>query len=99
MKLIPVIELAHELRIIQSDPCPVYCDSKTTVLISLEAASVKRSAFLLQKMIFMQECTAQLLIKFYQIPEKDNVADEMTKYIVFDKWKAHLMYSNNLRKD
>ena len=41
----------------------------------------------------------QLLIKFYQIPEKDNLADEMTKYIVFDKWKAHLMYSNNVRKD
>ena len=97
MKLIPEIELANELRIIQSDPCPIYCDSKTTVLISLEAASVRRSAFLLRKMLFMQECSSQLILKFYQIPEKDNIADEMTKYIVLAKWKAHLMYANNMR--
>ena len=51
---------------------------------------MKRAAWLMNKLVFVQDAGEQGQILVTDCDERDNISDGNTKYIVYGRWKMHL---------
>ena len=80
----------QELGIHMTEPTVVYCDSQSTIFVSNDATSVKRSVWLLRRAAVLREAVDAREFVFNKIGDPDNCADMNTKAIPLAKLK-HLM--------
>ena len=92
---IPIREFLHEALVLQTHPTPFYIDSKSTVDVSNDDASAKKSIWMIRRAVVLQELGALEVIKPILISEADNAADAMTKYLVFRVWIRHMRFILN----
>ena len=62
-------------------PTPVWCDNEACCLISQDATSLKRLAYVARRCKFMQELHEMGVIRIMHVPGTRNPADIMTKYV------------------
>ena len=60
---------------------PLRCDNDATLLVSQDATSVKRLAYVARRCKFMQELHEETEINMGHVPGTRNPADLMTKYL------------------
>ena len=60
---------------------PLWCDNDATLLVSKEATSIKRLAYVARRCKFMQELHEEQEILLKHVPGTRNPADLMTKYL------------------
>jgi hypothetical protein len=77
----------QELHIPQVPPSPLYVDSLSSVFVANDEASVKKSVWMIRRAIVVQEAVALKEIAVIKIDEENNLADLMTKYVKYDKWR------------
>ena len=72
-----------ELGVVQEVPTPVVTDSRATVLVARSKEAMKKSIYLMRRVLFLQECVEDEEIQVYSCKGKFNLADVFTK-AVFD---------------
>jgi hypothetical protein len=63
------------------EPTPLWCDNEATLLVSHDATSIKRLAYIARRCKFMQELEEEGEILLGHVPGDRNPADIMTKYM------------------
>ena len=91
---VPLRGLLQELRVLQLQATPVFCDSLSTVFVANDAASVRRSVWLQRRAAVLRELKDIDEINFIKISERDNVSDGHTKPITRDRYQFHLRYTH-----
>ncbi|KAL1500369.1 hypothetical protein AB1Y20_013032 [Prymnesium parvum] len=76
-----------ELRISQEVPTPIYSDSRSTLLVAQNAAALRKSIYILRRVLFMREAVSNGEVDFYSCAGGTNPADPLTKHV---KKKAFL---------
>ena len=79
--------LLHELHIHQLLPTPLYLDSLSSVFAANDEAAVKKSVWMIRRAVVVQEAVLLKEIEVQHISDEDNLADLMTKYTKFTKWR------------
>ena len=69
----------------------------TTVFVITADTAIKRSAWLLRRVMVLEEGVSQGLIEPIHINEFDMVADPFTKYLVLHVWRRLQHYAGNWR--
>ena len=77
-------------------PTPVYCDSQSTVFVSRDATSVKRSVWLLRRTNVLREAVDHKDFFFDKVTDEDNCADPLTKSVKRDKLKHVLSHTHGV---
>ena len=78
---IPFRGIFVELGIFQEVPTPIVVDSRSTLLVARDRAAMKKSLYIMRRVLFMQECVADGDAEFYSCKGKMNLADSFTKAI------------------
>ena len=78
---IPFRGILTELGIFQEVPTPVVVDSRSTLLVARSKASMKKSIYIMRRVLFMQECIEDGEVECYSCKGKVNLADSFTKPI------------------
>ena len=78
---IPFRGILAELGIFQEVPTPLVVDSRSTILVARDRAAMKKSLYIMRRVLFMQECVADGEIEYYSCKGKMNLADSFTKPI------------------
>ena len=63
------------------EPTPLWCDNEACLLVSQDATSIKRLAYIARRCKFMQELHEEEEILLGHVPGTRNPADMMTKYM------------------
>jgi hypothetical protein len=79
--------LLQEFHIPQLAPSPLYIDSLSSVFAANDEASVKKSVWMIRRAVVVQEAVVLKEISAIKISDAENLADVMTKYIKFSKWR------------
>ena len=95
-KLLPIRGLAHEMRVPQVGPSPMWFDSASTIFVVRDEMSMRRSAWLLGKVKFMQDASKDGEIDARKVVTDDNTADSKTKYVGNKTYWRHLLYTHNI---
>ena len=82
-------EMLREMSI-PTGAVPIYVDSESTLLVANNERSVKRSVWTIRRVIVLQEAVAHELAAVRKIDEADNLADLLTKYLKFVRWRRHI---------
>ena len=90
--------ILQELRIRQGVATPFYLDSRTTVLVATDDAAARKSVWLKRRIAVLQEGVDLGEIQPIFIPERNMVADPLTKYLTYPVWIRHMAYLLNDRK-
>ena len=64
-----------------SDPIRMWCDNEAAVMVSRDATSIKRLAYIARRCRFLQELHDLRIIRLHNICGKENPADALTKDI------------------
>jgi hypothetical protein len=64
-----------------NDPVVIWCDNSAAVLVSKDATSIKRLAYIARRCRFLQELDARRVIKLHHVPGAANPADALTKHV------------------
>ena len=80
-QIIPFRGILTELGIVQEVPTPLVVDSRSTLLVARSKASMKKSIYLMRRILFMQESIDDGEIECYSCKGKLNLADPFTKPI------------------
>ena len=89
-------EQLHEIHILQVHPNALYIDAQSVVFTANDDASVKRSVWTIRRALVVQETIAHKHLVAVKISDVNNLADLMTKYIKFDKWRRVMDYLLNV---
>ena len=68
----------HELG---DQPVRIWCDNEAAVLVSKDATSIKRLAYIARRCRFLQELTERGDIRLLNVPGTANPADALTKHV------------------
>ena len=92
---VPVIGVMQELRIQLGKPVPFYLDSKTTVFVASSDSAVKKSVWLIRRVVVIEEGVMNDYIQPVHITERDMAADPFTKYLTHGVWSRHMHFVLN----
>ena len=93
--VVPTNGVLQELRIRLGQPTPFYLDSATTVFVSKDEASIKKSVWLIRRAAVASEAAEHSEIEPIHIPEYNMVADPFTKYLPHSTWARLTHYLLN----
>ena len=62
-------------------PVRIWCDNEAAVLVSKDATSIKRLAYIARRCRFLQELTERGDIRLLNVPGTANPADALTKHV------------------
>jgi hypothetical protein len=82
----------------QDRPTPTFTDSATSIFVANDDGAVKRALWLRRRVLVLRDGVDDGEFEPIKIPEEDNAADVYTKYLVFQKWKRHTDFINNMNK-
>ena len=71
--------------VLGTEPVRIWCDNEGAVLVSKDATSIKRLAYIARRCRFMQELVTRKVITLLDVPGDANPADALTKHIA-PKW-------------
>ena len=77
----PFSGILSELGIKQSAPVPIFSDSRSTILAARSHSSLKKSLYVLRRILFMREGHDNGEWNFYSCKGKINPADPLTKHL------------------
>ena len=60
--------------------------------------ALKRALWLRRRVLVLRDGVDEGEFEPIKIPEEDNASDVYTKYLVFQKWKRHTDFINNMNK-
>ena len=60
---------------------PVWCDNEACVMVSKDASSLKRLAYVTRRVRMMQELVHRGFVRILNVPGKANPADPLTKHV------------------
>ena len=63
------------------DTVPVWCDNEVTVMVSKDASSVKRLAYIVRRVRLLQELDRRGVVRLHNVPGTANPADALTKHL------------------
>ena len=63
------------------DPVRIWCDNEAAVLVSKDATSIKRLAYIARRCRFLQELHDRNIVRLLNVPGKANPADALTKHV------------------
>lgn len=95
-KLMLYREQLHEIHIHQVHPSALFIDAQSVVFTANDDASVKRSVWTIRRALVVQEAVAHKHLIAIKISDTNNLADLMTKYIKFEKWRRIIDYLLNV---
>ena len=78
---IPFRGILTELGIVQATPTPIVVDSRSTLLVARDKAAMKKSLYIMRRVVFMQECVDDGEVEMYSCKGKMNLSDCFTKPI------------------
>ena len=93
--VIPINGTLQELRIRCGAATPFYLDSKTTVFVATNDTAVKKSVWLVRRVVVIADGVKQGEIQPIHINDPDMCADPLTKYLTFPVWDRHMAYMLN----
>ena len=79
--------------ILGNDPVPLWWDNEVVVMVTKDASSEKRMAYVARRIRFMQELQRLQIISIFHGSGKANPADSMTKHlgkVEFRKYMSRL---------
>ena len=82
---IPFRGIMTELGIFQEVPTPIVVDSRSTLLVARCKAAMKKSLYIMRRVLFMQECVDDKEVEYYSCKGKMNLSDCFTKAIYCTK--------------
>ena len=68
-------------NVLGNDPVPMWCDNEACCLVTRDASSIKRLAYIARRVRLIQELEARRVISIQNIEGKSNPADVLTKYL------------------
>lgn len=77
-----------ECGIDQSIPTPIYTDSRSTILAARSLGSLKKSLYILRRVLFMLEGHDEGEFEFYSCKGEENPADVFTKIVQYAAFLA-----------
>ena len=75
---------------------PIFLDSQSVVFSARDEASIKRSIWIVRCAVHVQEAAAQKIISVLKISTEFNLADVMTKYLKYIRWRKFMDYMLNI---
>ena len=96
-RAVPIRELLHEALVLQTHPMGLFLDSISTIHVANDEAAAKESVWMIRRAVVIQEAVELEVVRAIKIPESDNAADPLTKYLKHSTWARHMMYLLNAR--
>ena len=93
--MVPCSGLLQELHILLGARVPFYLDSMTTVFVISSDTAIKRSAWLMRRVVVLEEGVSEGYLEPVHIREYDMAADPFTKYLPLTVWLRHMHYVLN----
>ena len=97
-RIITARGLLQEMHYPQDRPTPTFTDSATSIFVANDDGALKRALWLRRRVLVLRDGVDEGEFEPIKIPEEDNAADVYTKYLVFQKWKRHTDFINNMNK-
>jgi hypothetical protein len=97
-RIITARGLLQEMHYPQNRPTPTFTDSATSIFVANDDGAVKRALWLRRRVLVLRDGVDTGEFEPIKIPEEDNASDVYTKYLVFQKWKRHSDFINNMNK-
>ena len=98
-RIITARGLLQEMHYPSDRPTPTFTDSATSIFVANDVNALKRALWLIRRVRVLQEGVDAGEFEPIKIPEEDKyAADVYTKYLVFQKWKRHTDFINNMNK-
>ena len=97
-RIITARGLLQEMHYPQVRPTPTFTDSATSIFVANDDGALKRALWLRRRVLVLRDGVDEGEFEPIKIPEEDNAADVYTKYLVFQKWKRHTDFINNMNK-
>ena len=94
--LAPTNGTLQELSIRRGMPTPFYVDSISTVFVATDDKAIKKSVWLIRRAGVLRDGVTYNDIQALHVPEYNNIADPLTKYLTLAVWKRHMHYLLNL---
>ena len=94
--LAPTNGTLQELSIRRGMPTPFYVDSISTVFVATDDKAIKKSVWLIRRAGVLRDGVTYNDIQALHVPEYNNIADPLTKYLTLAVWKRHMHYMLNL---
>jgi len=66
--------------------------------VANDDGALKRALWLRRRVLVLRDGVEEGEFEPIKIPEEDNASDVYTKYLVFQKWKRHTDFINNMNK-
>ena len=67
--------------ILGNDPVRMWCDNEAAVMVSKDATSIKRLAYIARRVRFLQELVERAIVTMLNVSGKVNPADALTKHV------------------
>ena len=90
--------LLQEMHYPQVRPTPTFTDSATSIFVANDDSALKRALWVIRRVKVLRDGVDDGEFEPIKIPEEDNASDVYTKYLVFQKWKRHSDFINNMTK-
>ena len=97
-RIITARGLLQEMHYPSDRPTPTFTDSATSIFVANDDGALKRALWLRRRVLVLRDGVDEGEFEPIKIPEEDNAADVYTKYLVFQKWKRHTDFINNMNK-
>ena len=94
--LVPINGILQEVRVRLGVPTPFYLDSLSSVCVSNNDASAKKSVWLRRRAVVLHEGVGLNEICVTHIVDPCMVADVFTKYLPYPRWRRHMWYLLNM---
>ena len=97
-RIITARGLLQEMHYPSNRPTPTFTDSATSIFVANDDGALKRALWLRRRVLVLRDGVDEGEFEPIKIPEEDNASDVYTKYLVFQKWKRHTDFINNMNK-
>jgi hypothetical protein len=97
-RIITARGLLQEMHYPQVRPTPTFTDSATSIFVANDDSALKRALWVVRRVKVLRDGVDDGEFEPIKIPEEDNASDVYTKYLVFQKWKRHSDFINNMTK-
>jgi hypothetical protein len=97
-RIITARGLLQEMHYPQVRPTPTFTDSATSIFVANDDSALKRALWVIRRVKVLRDGVDDGEFEPIKIPEEDNASDVYTKYLVFQKWKRHSDFINNMTK-
>ena len=72
------------------DAVPIWCDNEAALLVSKDASSVKRLAYIAKRVRLLQELSQRGIVSVESVPGKANPADALTKNLERSTFRTYM---------